>query len=169
MIMQTIRANDRTDIMRIARHMALACLLPAIAMSAAHAESTAQAQANYQKEKADCLNGQTAEGKKTCLREAGAALNDAKSGRLDKTNTGFEQNALARCQVFKNEDDRGLCERRQREGTVTGSVAGGGDLRELTVTVPVDTTPAQPTSMPQPGAMPPQDSMPQDNMQHNAK
>ncbi len=168
--MQTIRANDRTDMLRVARHLALACLLPAIAMSTAQAESVAQAQSNYQKERADCLNGQTAESKKTCLREAGAALNDAKTGRLDKNNGNFEQNALARCQVFKNEDDRGLCERRQREGTVSGSVAGGGDLRELTVTVPAEETPAQPTSMPQPGSMPPSDTMPQpqDGMQHNA-
>ena len=57
------------------RGVALACLLPVLAMSAnaARTESTAQAQANYQKERTDCMNGQTAESKKTCLREAGAA------------------------------------------------------------------------------------------------
>jgi len=149
MIMQTTRANDRADMMRIACHLALACLLPAIAIGTAHAEPMAQARADYQKQKADCLNGQTSEGKKTCLREAAAAFNDAKSGRLNKTNGNFEQNATARCQVFKNEDDRDLCERRQREGSVTGSVAGGGDLRELTVRVPVnDTSTMAPTTMP---------------------
>lgn len=147
--MQTTLANDRTDMMRIARHLALACLLPAIAMSSAHSEPTAQAQADYQKQKADCLNGQTGESKKTCLREAAAALNDAKTGRLDKNNGNFDQNALARCQAFKNADDRDLCERRQRQGVVSGSVAGGGDLRELTVTVPVDTTPQTQDTMPQ--------------------
>ena len=154
--MQTIRANDRTGVIRplpLLRHLALACLLPAVAMSAAHAESNADAQATYQKQKADCLNGQTSEGKKTCLREAAAAFNDAKTGRLTKYNSNFEANATARCQAFKNADDRDLCERRQREGTTTGSVGGGGDLCELTVTVPVDTTPQTHDSMPpQPGA-----------------
>ena len=32
------------------RHIALACLLPTIAIGAAHAESVAQAQANYQQD-----------------------------------------------------------------------------------------------------------------------
>jgi hypothetical protein len=152
--MQTTYAIDRTDMLRAMRRLTLACLLPAIAISAARAETTAEAQANYQKQKADCLNGQTAEGKKTCLREAAAALNDAKTGRLTKYNSNFESNAVARCQVFKNEEDRDLCQRRQREGTTSGSVGGGGDLRELTVTVPTDgtTTSAPQGDMPQPGA-----------------
>lgn len=133
------------------RIVAIACLLTAIAIGAAHAESATQAQANYKQDRNNCLNGQTGESMKTCLREADAALNDAKNGKLDKFNTNFEQNALARCQVFKNEEDRGLCERRQREGTVSGSVAGGGEIRELTVIVPADETSARTpsTSAPQ--------------------
>lgn len=148
--MHSTTAIDRAPMLRAARYLALACMLPALAMTTAHAESTADAQANYQKQKADCLNGQTSEGKKTCLREAAAALNDAKTGRLTKYNSNFEANATARCQVFKNADDRELCERRQREGTTSGSVGGGGDLRELSVTVPAD--PAPQSDMPQPGA-----------------
>ena len=141
--------NQRKPMLRTVRNLALACLLPAAAMSVAHAESTAEAQANYQKQKAECMNGQSSEGKKTCLREAGAALADAKRGRLDKNDSNFEQNALARCQAFKNEEDRDLCERRQHEGTVSGSVSGGGDIRELTVTVPADQDrQIAPTSMP---------------------
>ena len=99
-IMQT-KSADRTPMLRTARTLAFACMLPALAMTTAHAESTADAQANYQKQKADCMSGQTAEGKKTCLREAAAALNDAKNGRLDKGkfNSNFEANArrAARC------------------------------------------------------------------------
>ncbi len=146
--MQT-KSADRTPMLRTARTLAFAFMLPALAMTTAHAESTADAQANYQKQKADCMRGQTAEGKKTCLREAAAALNDAKNGRLDKGkfNSNFEANATARCQAFKNADDRDLCERRQREGTTTGSVGGGGDIRELTVTVPAE--PASQNGMPQ--------------------
>jgi hypothetical protein len=150
-IMQTTTAIDRTDTLRTVRRLALACLLPAFAMGVAHAESTTEAQSTYQKEKADCMNGQTSESKKTCLREAAAALNDAKTGRLTKNNNNFEANATARCQVFKNADDRDLCERRQREGSVSGSVSGGGEIRELTVTVPADPAPqnGMPQSQPQ--------------------
>ncbi|HEX7643830.1 MAG TPA: hypothetical protein VF472_16615 [Burkholderiaceae bacterium] len=159
--MQRIHTHDS---LRIVRRLALACLLPAIAIASAHAESVAQAQANYKQDKTECLNGQTGESKKTCLREAGAALNDAKNGKLEKFNTNFEQNALARCQVFKNEEDRDLCERRQREGTVSGSVAGGGDIRELTVTVPADESTPAPTSAPQ-QQMQPQATTPQSQPQ----
>ena len=159
--MQRIHTHDSLHILC---GLVLASLLLVIATSAAHAESVAQAQANYQKERADCLSGQTSEGKKTCLQEAGAALNDAKRGTLDKNNGNFEQNALARCNVFKNAEDHDLCVRRQREGSVSGSVAGGGDIRELTVIVPAPEAPAPtPTSMPQSQPVPPQpqDSVPQ--------
>ena len=158
-----MQTRDQTRALCFVRPMcrlALACLLPTIAIGAAHAEPVSQAQANYQKDRADCLNGQTGESKKTCLREAGAALHDAKTGRLDKNDANFEQNAVARCQVFKEQDDRDLCERRQREGTVSGSVAGGGDIRELTVTVPARDNTAQP----QPTSNVPQDDMQQHNM-----
>lgn len=154
--MQTTTMSDRKSIKTL-RGVALACLLPVLALTAtaARAESNSQAQANYQKERNECMSGQTAESKKTCLREAGAALADAKRGRLDRNNneSKFEQNALARCDVFKNSDDHAMCERRVREGTVEGSVSAGGDIRELSVQVPVS-APADNTPMP------PQDSMP---------
>ena len=122
------------------RWMAFACVLSItsiLTMTIAHAESAAEAQANYKKEKAACLSGQTNQDRATCLREAGAAYADAKRGRLDNDNKQYEQNALTRCQALKG-DDREFCERRiHGEGKVTGSVSGGGELRELTVEVPV--------------------------------
>jgi hypothetical protein len=97
------------------------------------------ARQNYQQERAACLK-LAGDERKTCLREAGAALQEARKGTL-ATGGEFEQNAFIRCEVHKIALDRTLCERRMRgEGTVTGSVEGGGILRELTVTVPAEET-----------------------------
>jgi len=96
----------------------------------------ASAQKTYQYDRADCNSGIAGPDKAACLREAGAALQEAKSGRLVDANTDFESNRIARC-AYLNEPDKGYCLRRMNgEGTVSGSVAGGGILRELKVIVP---------------------------------
>lgn len=80
------------------------------------------------------------EGKDPALREAGAAREEAKRGVLGRHDNPaeFERNRLARCDKHTGED-RDYCIRRmQGEGTVTGSVQGGGILRELRVTVPAE-------------------------------
>ncbi|HEY8024239.1 MAG TPA: hypothetical protein VIF60_06720 [Burkholderiaceae bacterium] len=147
--MQRIDSHRNNEPGRVAtlpvmRWMSAACfltILSLLTMSIAHAESPGEAEANYKKEKAACLAGNTNEDRATCLREAGAAYADAKRGRLDTENKQYEQNALARCQALKG-DDRQYCERRVHgEGTVTGSVGAGGELRELRVQVPVPQSP----------------------------
>lgn len=78
------------------------------------------------------------EGKDPAKREAGAASDEARRGILGKNDNPaeFEHNRLARCDKHQGED-RDLCIRRMNgEGTVSGSVQGGGILRELRVQVP---------------------------------
>ncbi|HEY6966148.1 MAG TPA: hypothetical protein VI229_01660 [Burkholderiales bacterium] len=78
------------------------------------------------------------EGKDPAKREAGAASDEARRGILGKNDNPaeFEHNRLARCDKHTGED-RDLCIRRMNgEGTVSGSVQGGGILRELRVQVP---------------------------------
>jgi hypothetical protein len=78
------------------------------------------------------------QGKDPALRERGAAADEAKRGVLGKNDNPaeFEHNRLARCDKHQGED-RDLCIRRMNgEGTVSGSVEGGGILRELRVQVP---------------------------------
>jgi len=90
----------------------------------------------YQYDRADCNSGIAGPDKAACLREAGAALEEAKSGKLADANTNFESNRIQRC-TYLREPDKGYCIRRMNgEGTVSGSVEGGGILRELVVTVP---------------------------------
>lgn len=74
------------------------------------------------------------------VREAGAAKQEARQGILARGENPaeFERNKLARCDKHAGED-RDLCIRRMNgEGTVSGSVEGGGIYRELRVQVPAD-------------------------------
>jgi hypothetical protein len=116
--------------------------LSAAALGASAAEPRAGAStarsSTLSQERAACDNPGV-EDRKACLREAGAAAYEARRGTLGQENTDFERNNLARCSYHKIAEDREYCERRMRgEGTVSGSVQGGGLLRELTVTVPAE-------------------------------
>lgn len=72
-------------------------------------------------------------------REAAAARQAERQGQLGGAQSAdqYERNALARCQVFKTDDDRNSCVQRVRHGQVSGSVQGGGILMESTEQVPV--------------------------------
>jgi hypothetical protein len=90
----------------------------------------------YQQDRAACTSGRSHQDRQTCLREAGAALQESRrNGLTEPDRATLEQNQLARCGSFQGQE-RQWCERRMREGTTTGSVEGGGVLRELVVTVP---------------------------------
>jgi len=116
----------------------LAGLFSSVTAHAAEPSRPADARKVYQYDRADCMSGLAGPDRTTCLREAGAALDEAKRGKLADPNTDFEHNRVARCDYLK-EPDKGYCLRRMRgEGTVSGSVEGGGILRELVVTVPAD-------------------------------
>jgi len=121
-----------------------ACALGALAFPPA-ASAGASVSGNwihdqYLQDRAACLRGTPGEEQKTCLREAGAAQQAAKRGQLaDEGAADYERNRFARCETHKDPAERDYCERRMRgEGTTSGSVAGGGILRELVVTVPAD-------------------------------
>jgi len=74
------------------------------------------------------------------VHEAQAARQEARQGRLkdNATPEERERNKYARCESLQG-DDREYCIRRMNgEGTVSGSVEGGGLLRELRVVVPAE-------------------------------
>jgi hypothetical protein len=116
-------------------------LLLAVAMlisTAAFAQgrgSLAEAQATYKQDRAACMRGEGGQDRATCLKEAAAALQEAKRGGLTSNRTEQKRNQTVRCD-YQPAHDRADCLRRMRgEGTTTGSVQGGGVLRELTVPV----------------------------------
>lgn len=107
------------------------CTTPALAADRAKPSS---AQATYARDRAECMKKDVGE-RQTCLREAGAALQEAKRGGLTNERADLEKNRLARCdsQPAKDKDE---CIRRMNEGTTTGSVKEGAVVRELRTVVP---------------------------------
>ena len=96
---------------------------------------------NVQQERAACMSGRTQQDQATCLREANNAAAEKRGGRLDNNGGQFEANARLRCEALTGED-RSACEARvMGYGSTSGSVAGGGVIREVeTVVIPAGAT-----------------------------
>lgn len=102
----------------------------------------------YQQEVQACLSGNTQQDQPTCLQEARNAQADKRRGLLD-TQGSLEANAMARCNVFTIAEDKAACQARMKgHGSISGSVAGGGVLREVE-TVMMPTGVASVTAEPQ--------------------
>lgn len=92
---------------------------------------------NYRSEVQACKQGKTAEDQATCLKEARNAQADRKRGALNNAGTDYAANARARCNALSGEDKAACDARMMGYGSVSGSVAGGGLLREVeTVVLP---------------------------------
>jgi hypothetical protein len=115
-------------------------------------DNAAAAKSTYEKERADCEAGRTAEDRATCLKEAGAAAAERKRNTLDNTGSA-RQNAIDRCNLVAPKDKTDCLARIEgptqsnQKTTTSGSVAGGGVLRETTTT-----TTGEPTVIMVPGA-----------------
>lgn len=94
---------------------------------------------NAQSELAACLNGRTQQDKATCITEVRNANAAKRAGQLDNAGGQFRANALKRCDVFQGEELIACQARIAGYGTTSGSVAGGGAVRQVeTVVVPAD-------------------------------
>jgi hypothetical protein len=117
----------------------LAALLAVTAATAqvATGQTGIDASGNYQSEVQACMTGKTQQDRDTCLTEARNARADKKRGVLDNAGGQFEANAQARCGPLTGEDKAACQARVLGFGNTTGSVAGGGVLREVeTVVMP---------------------------------
>ncbi|WP_151633529.1 hypothetical protein [Noviherbaspirillum aerium] len=106
--------------------------------ASAQAGKNDSAAARYEADRAACALIAEPESRSACLREAAAARAEVRSGQLPEgRNDEYQRNALARCQALPTTDQE-LCRRRTLgEGTVSGSVSGGGIYREYReITVP---------------------------------
>lgn len=89
-----------------------------------------QAETNYQQERARCLAGQSSQARETCLKEAGAAREEAGRNTLGtSTAADLERNATQRCEA-QPPADRAACVQRILGGSADGSVGGGGVIRQ---------------------------------------
>lgn len=139
---QPIRLHLRTPFVSFAA-------VSLIAMSAATAQvasgtpdtlSSPDPTSTYRMQVQACKTGQTQQDRATCLREAQNAHAARQRGALynGAGEAQYEANAKARCDVFRDAEDKAACEARvMGYGNVSGSVAGGGLLREVeTVVLP---------------------------------
>jgi hypothetical protein len=122
----------------------LAAATSFIGAPAALAAASADAAEQHRQEVATCNRGASPEGRQTCLYEARAAWAQEKGSGLTIAGTDYAANASLRCQALSGSDRKACLARMQGDGTVSGSVAGGGVLRELATrtTVPAAGTPA---------------------------
>jgi hypothetical protein len=105
----------------------------------------AKAQALYVRERAACLDGTSQQERAACLKEAGAALGEAKRSRLGNGEDAraLRSNAVQRCDAVRAED-RDSCRRMALgEGTVSGTAAAGGVVKELVTTEPAAPVPTR--------------------------
>ena len=129
------------------RHLSLVLCAGLVVQGAMAADpvrsADADLQAKYQRERAACMNGQTTnEDRAACLREAAAALAEARRGNLTDGQGQLGKNAKDRCNVLSGDERADCIARTNGEGSVSGSVGGGGILREKVTIVPG--TPTQP-------------------------
>ncbi|MEP7057234.1 MAG: hypothetical protein ABI809_05625 [Caldimonas sp.] len=106
-----------------------------------------EGQAQYQQDRAACISGQTNQDRATCMKEAAAALAEARRGGLSDGDGQLRRNSRDRCNALAG-DERSDCMARMRgEGTVSGSVGGGGIIREKRTieTLPSGSRPASGT------------------------
>jgi len=150
---QSNRSRSRSLGLLIAAAALLGTTLSAAA-AVGQDPAAAGARARYEQERARCLTGESGQAKETCLREAGAALQAARQGQLDDRGAIYQQNALQRCKPLPPADAKDCRDRILGQGTVSGSVKGGGLYREK-VTVEIGEPPQPSAEAPVPSTMPP--------------
>lgn len=129
----------------------------ALAVTCAVSAAGVWAQTTYEQDRAACMRADSQHERGSCLREAAAVRAQGKTRAPGDTPESRMHNAMKRCADLPPEN-KSTCERMVRgEGTVSGSVEGGGTIRELVTSVPA-IPPMQPMPPAQP--MPPPEPMP---------
>lgn len=114
-------------------------LLAATAANVAVAQtaSSPDALARYEQEREKCMTNNTQDSMATCMREATNALDASRKGQLSSPGAAAGDHATQRCAAFQNAAEQAECMRRLQSAPASGSVAGGGVLRESVTTTVV--------------------------------
>lgn len=96
----------------------------------------------YEQERAWCMANTQGDGRVACLKDSGAAQAEKRGGTLDNSGANFDANAMQRCEALAGED-RATCKLRvMGYGSASGSVQGGGIIRQVeTVVLPAGQSP----------------------------
>ena len=138
--------TSKSHALRLAASVTAFVLFTLGAVTAASAQIASgttgiDATGNEQSELAACNSGKTQQDRQTCMTEVRNANAAKRAGKVDNSGGRFKENALARCDVFKGEEQIACQARVVGYGDTAGSVAGGGVIRQVeTVVVPADAT-----------------------------
>jgi len=126
------------ELLAVAATVAVVCSTFSVGAISANAATPSPAEQRYQQDRADCMAGRTAESRKTCLTEAAAALQAARRHALTTpTPEQVAANERKRCDAQSGDDKKDCLKRAAGIDTsVSGSVAGGGDIKETVTVVP---------------------------------
>lgn len=117
-------------------------VLGAAATHAADPIGRAGIQAQYEQDVANCKKGTTGQDRSACLREAGAAREEANRQRLQEGSTSqLQQNMLDRCNRLPQASRQDCITQMTSPTQVRGSVQGGGVLRETVIQAPAESAP----------------------------
>jgi hypothetical protein len=115
-------------------HIAMIAIGSALSFSALAADDAAQ---RYAQESAKCKSGQSNQDYATCMREAGAALQENRRNNLRTDDSQkLAVNAEDRCGAQTGDDRVACMARMEGLGRTEGSVEGGGILREIVIVKP---------------------------------
>ena len=126
------------ELLAIAATVAAVCSTFSVGAISANVATPTTAEQRYQQDRANCNAGKTAESRKTCLTEAAAALQASRKHNLSSpTPEQIAANERKRCDA-QSGDDKKECLKRAAgvDTTVSGSVAGGGDIKETITVIP---------------------------------
>jgi hypothetical protein len=115
----------------------LVTIFATFSATSSHAATPSAAEARYQQDRANCLAGKSVEGQKTCLKEAGAALEAARQHDLKSGDPAlWAANERKRCDPLSGDDKKACLAIADGQGTTSGSVAAGGELHTLVTVEP---------------------------------
>ena len=153
----TTGTAHRHPMLRAGTLCAISAVLSVCAATAMAVAETpaADIQTRYQQERARCLDGSSNQDRATCLKEAGAARDEARKGHLNDGDAKYRSNAKDRCNALTGDEARDCLVRMKGKGssnstsTTSGSAQSGGILRE---TVTRETKPVEAVPAPMPAA-----------------
>lgn len=113
---------------------AFAAVLLATSATAIAQAPSGDARARYEQEREKCMTNNTQDSLATCLREANNALDASRKGQLSNPGAAASDNTTQRCEAFQSAAEQAECVRRTQTTSTSGSVSGGGVLRESVTT-----------------------------------
>lgn len=141
---RTATIRSRSSRLHAATFLA-ACVFLAAGASLVRAQTPGTAAAEQMRQERAACDG-VQQDRAACLREAGAARQEAARNGLTSASPGrYDDNAMARCRE-QPAADRADCEARLKGGARTsteGSVMGGGVIRETVTPLPPQPAPAR--------------------------